>query len=184
MMNHEKVTRMREDERLTELEKVITKGQKTFVEVGLALAEIRELRLYKREYGGFREYCEKKWGWSKSYAYYIIDSAEVVKALPEKVSTYVDNEATARELGKAPADERAGIVEAVVAEGKRVTAAAIKKHLPPPPMVRKDGGTPSPQPSPPMGAREKTTRECSVRASAQQTFWKNSLAAYRWKERK
>ena len=134
MKNHEKVSSIRDSQRLAELEKLIAKGKQTFVEVGLALAEIRDLRLYKREFGGFREYCEKKWGWNKSYAYYMIDSAEVVKALPGKVSTFVDNEATARELRKAPAEQRAGIVEAVVAEGKGVTAAAIKRHLPPPPV--------------------------------------------------
>src|SRR6516162_2761361 len=98
MKSHEVVVRIRDDERLAELEKVIAKGQKTFVEVGLALAEIRDMRLYKREYSGFAEYCQNKWGWNKSYAYYMIDSAEVVKALPEKVSTIVDTESQAREL--------------------------------------------------------------------------------------
>src|ERR1041384_305124 len=134
MKNHEMVLSIRESERLAELEKTIARGKKTFVEVGLALAEIRDLRLYKREYGGFSEYCQVKWGWNKSYAYYMIDSAEVVKALPEKVSTIVDTEAAARELGKAPSEQRAGIIEAVVAEGKEVTAAALKRQFPPPPM--------------------------------------------------
>jgi hypothetical protein len=68
MKSHEVVVRIRNDERLAELEKVIAKGKKTFVEVGLALAEIRDLRLYKREYSGFEEYCRKKWGWEKAYA--------------------------------------------------------------------------------------------------------------------
>jgi hypothetical protein len=48
MMNHEKVMSLRETARLAELEKTIARGKKTFVEVGLALAEIRDLRLYKR----------------------------------------------------------------------------------------------------------------------------------------
>jgi len=50
MKNHEMVMSIRNSERLEELEKVIAKGQQTFVEVGMALAEIRDLRLYKREY--------------------------------------------------------------------------------------------------------------------------------------
>ena len=152
MKNHEMVTSLRESQRLEELEKTIARGQKTFVEVGRALAEIRDLRLYKREYGGFAEYCQAKWGWNKSYAYYMIDSAEVVKALPEKVSTLVDTETAARELGKAPPEQRAGIIEAVVAEGTPVTAAAIKRHLPPP-MVRSEpkgsGAATKPPPPPP-----------------------------------
>ena len=134
MKRHELVVRIRDDERLAELEKVIAKGQKTFVEVGLALAEIRDVRLYKREYGSFSEYCRAKWGWNKSYAYYMIDSAEVVKALPEKVSTMVDTERQVRELAKIPAKDRAGVVQAIVESGKPVTAAEIRRRLPPPPM--------------------------------------------------
>jgi hypothetical protein len=139
MQNHERVTLAHDQHRLDELEKTIARGKRTFVEVGLALAEIRQYRLYRGEYSSFSEYCQKKWGWNKSYAYYMIDGAAVVKALPEKVSTYVDNEATARQLAKAAPEERAGVVEAVVAEGKRVTAKEIKRHLPPPPMVPGDG---------------------------------------------
>ena len=131
-----------ESKRLAELEKVIGRGKQTFVEVGVSLAEIRDLRLYKREYGSFSEYCQKKWGWNKSYAYYMIDSAEVVKALPEKVSTLVDTETAARELAKVEPEQRAGIVQAVVDEGKPVTAAAIRRRLPPPPLRRRaPGGT-------------------------------------------
>jgi hypothetical protein len=40
------------DTRLAELEKTIVRGG-SFVEVGLALAEIRDLRLYRREHGNF-----------------------------------------------------------------------------------------------------------------------------------
>jgi hypothetical protein len=133
MQRHEKITSIRESQRLVELEKTIARGKKTFVEVGLALAEIRALRLYKSLYGSFSEYCQKKWGWNKSYAYYMIDSAEVVKALPDKVSTMVDTERQARELGKVEPEQRAAVLEAVVAEGKPVTAKEIRKHLPPPP---------------------------------------------------
>ena len=61
------------------------------------------MRLCKRGFSSFREYCEKKWGWSKSYAYDIIQSAEVAKSLPEKASAMADIEAQARELGKIPA---------------------------------------------------------------------------------
>lgn len=146
MKNHEVVMRIREDERLGELEKVIAKGKKTFVEVGLALAEIRDLRLYKREYTCFSEYCQKRWGWAKSYAYYMIEGAVVVQELPQKVSTLVDTETAARELGKAAPEQRAGIVQAVVDSEEPVTAANIRRHLPPPPVKRKKS-TPPPPPT-------------------------------------
>ena len=66
----------------------------------------------------------------------MIDSAEVVKALPEKVSTMVDTERQVGELAKIPAEDRAGVVQGIVQAGKPVTAAEIKRHLPPPPMQR------------------------------------------------
>ena len=139
MKNHEMMTLLRDDQRLAELEKTIARGKTTFVEVGLALAEIRDLRLYRREHGSFSEYCREKWGWNKSYAYYMIEGAVVVQELPQKVSTKVDTETAARELAKAEPEARAGIVQAIVDSGEPVTAAAIKRHLPPVPMVRAGG---------------------------------------------
>jgi hypothetical protein len=141
MKNHEQVMRIREDARLKELEKLIAKGKQTFVEVGLALAEIRDLRLYKREYTNFNEYCQKKWGWERRYAYNLIEGAEVVRALPESVrhGAQIDSERAARELAKVEPEDRAGVVQAIVDDGKPVTAAAIKRHLPPPPVARGDG---------------------------------------------
>jgi hypothetical protein len=140
MKNHELVVRIRDDERLAELEKVIAKGRKTFVEVGRALAEIRDTRLYRREYSGFEEYCQKKWGWTRQRAYQLMDAAEV------QMSTAVDisSERAARELGRVPTEQRAQIVQAIAAEGQPVTAPAVKRHLPPPPMRRRaPGGEPA-----------------------------------------
>jgi hypothetical protein len=134
MKNHEMVTSLGEAKRLDELEKTIARGKKTFVEVGLALTEIRDLRLYKREYSGFQEYCQKKWGWEKAYANHVIRAADVVKCLPHETATMVASERAARELGKVEPEQRAGVVQAIVDEGKPVTAATIKQHLPPPPM--------------------------------------------------
>jgi hypothetical protein len=128
MTNHDQVMRIREDARLGELEKVIAKGKKAFVEVGLALAEIRDLRLYKREYSNFSEYCQKKWGWTKQHAYRLIDAAPVAQT-NLKVTTLT----AAMELAKAEPEDRASIVQAIADNGKPVTAATIKRLLPPPP---------------------------------------------------
>jgi len=133
MKNHEMVMSIRESQRLSELEKVIAKGQKTFVEVGLALAEIRDLRLYKREYSSFAEYCQKKWGWEKRYTNYVIAGAEAVKSLPEKVGTMVPTLRAGRELARVEPAQRAGVVQAIADSGRPVTAKEIKRHLPPPP---------------------------------------------------
>src|SRR5512137_2458791 len=117
MKNHEMVTSLRDSQRLGELEKVIAKGQKTFVEVGLALAEIRDVRLYKREYSGFEEYCRKKWGWTRQHAYRLIEAAPIGKC-----NLQVTSLNQARELAKVPAEDRSGVVQGIVDEGKRLTA--------------------------------------------------------------
>ena len=132
MMNHERVTLQRDDQRLAELEKTIARGKKTFVEVGLALAEIRDLRLYRREYSGFEEYCRKKWGWSKQHAYRLIECAPIAES-----NTRVTSIRQAVELAKVEPEHRAGVIQAVVDDGKALTANEIKRHLPPPPMVRR-----------------------------------------------
>ena len=127
---------------------MIAKGKQTFVEVGLALAEIRDLRLYKREYGSFSEYCREKWGWERRYTDYVIAGAEAVKSLPEKVSTAVLTLAGARELARVPTEQRGEIVQAIAAEGQPVTAPAIKRRLPPPPMRRRRAdGAPGGEPA-------------------------------------
>jgi hypothetical protein len=134
MKNHEMVTLLRDDQRLAELEKTIARGKKTFVEVGLALAEIRDLRLYRREYSGFEEYCRKKWGWTKQHAYRLIEAAPVAKS-----NLQVTSQNAAIELARVDPEKRAGVVQAVVDAGKPVTAAEIRRHLPPPP-VKPGGG--------------------------------------------
>ncbi len=128
MQNHEMVTLLRDDQRLAELEKTIARGKKTFVEVGLALAEIRDLRLYRRQYSGFAEYCREKWGWTKQHAYRLIEAAPVAKS-----NLQVTSLNQARELVKVEPARRAEVVQAIVDEGKPVTAAEIKRRIPPPP---------------------------------------------------
>ena len=143
------MTLLRDDQRLAELEKTIARGKKTFVEVGLALAEIRDLRLYRREYSGFAEYCREKWGWSKPYCTQLITAAVVVEALPADTKVAIATESQARELAKASPGELARVVQAVVDSGEPVTAAAIKRHLPPPPVRAARATEAKPVPPPP-----------------------------------
>lgn len=65
--------------RLSELEDCIERGLQTFVEVGTALAEIRDSRLYRDTHGTFEDYCRKRWGLTRSYAYEIMDASAVAK---------------------------------------------------------------------------------------------------------
>jgi hypothetical protein len=67
---------------LAQNEEIITRGQRTFIEVGNALMEIREQRQYKDAgYTDFDTYCRERWGWSKRHANRIVETAEVVLQL-------------------------------------------------------------------------------------------------------
>jgi hypothetical protein len=58
-------------------EEVIASGWNTFVQVGLALAKIRDGLLYREQYGTFEDYCRQRWNYGRSYAYRLISGAQV-----------------------------------------------------------------------------------------------------------
>ena len=90
--------------RLLELETVIERGKLTFVEVGNALAEIRDSRLYRAQYSTFEQYCKERWGWSRSYSYRQIEAAQAVQVLP--MGNIPTNERGARPLVTLTPEER------------------------------------------------------------------------------
>ncbi len=67
--------------RLTELEKIIEHGLAKFVEVGKALLEIRDSRLYRETHVTFEAYCRERWRMSRSHAYRQIKAAEIAGLL-------------------------------------------------------------------------------------------------------
>lgn len=82
---------------LPELERVIERGQQTFIEVGRALLEIRDRRLYRETHTTFEAYCRERWGWSRHHANRHIDAALVTDALVP-TGTKPENEAQARAM--------------------------------------------------------------------------------------
>lgn len=88
---------LRAQRRLVELEGVIQGGLQTFTEVGQALLEIRDSRLYR--FGGFAtidDYLRERWHMSRSYAHRIMEATEVQAALP--MGNGLTTERQAREL--------------------------------------------------------------------------------------
>jgi hypothetical protein len=106
------------------LERTIEAGQRTFVEVGLALTEIRDSKLYRADFQTFEAYCQAKWGWTRQRAYQIIDAADVKKTLPEECQKNLTKESHAAALAKVPAEKRVKVLERA-AESGPVTAKAI-----------------------------------------------------------
>ena len=76
--NTDNMITLEERSRLYQLEETIRQGLNTFVDVGNALLEIRDKRLYRQEYSTFEEYCREQWNMKQSRAYQFMDSAKVV----------------------------------------------------------------------------------------------------------
>jgi hypothetical protein len=121
-----------ESDRYIELEETITRGLETFMEVAVALLEIRDRRLYRGEYGTFEDYCQQRWGMTARRGQQLMAAAGVVEELKsdQKGSELPQSERVARELGRVPKEERKRVWdEAVKARpaGKAVTAKGVKE---------------------------------------------------------
>jgi hypothetical protein len=132
-----------ESKRLIQLEAIVNQGRQTFVEVGMALAEIRDSRLYRADHSTFEAYCQQKWDFGRVQAHRLIDAATVVRLLP--IGNTITNEAQARELVRVAPEQRAEIIEEVHQQtGGKPTAAAIRlvveKRQEPRPHVSQNSG--------------------------------------------
>jgi hypothetical protein len=79
------------------------------VEVGEALLEIRDHRLYKQQgYGTFEEYCRERWGWSKTHANRQIEAASVVANLTP-IGVIPRTESQARELTRLTPEQQRSV---------------------------------------------------------------------------
>jgi hypothetical protein len=78
---------------LEQLEEIIGRGRQSFVEVGEALARIRDEKLYLEKYSTFAEYCERRWSFKKTYAYDLIAASGEALKLPEAERPKTEREA-------------------------------------------------------------------------------------------
>ena len=72
---------------LAQAEGTIERGLKTFYEVGAALMEIKDGRLYREGFKTFEDYCRERWGVSRIRAHQLIDSVRVEENLLTIVNT-------------------------------------------------------------------------------------------------
>ena len=119
-----------EKNRLQELEGTIKTNLKAFYEVGSALAEIRDSRLYRETHKTFEDYCRDRWDMKRDYAYKMIASSNVYKNLD------VDNcihkpftESQARPLTKLEPEQQVEAWQQAVetAPDGKVTAKHVKE---------------------------------------------------------
>lgn len=79
-----------ERNQLSECESIIKQGLTTFLDVGRALAQIRERRLYRETHKTFERYCKDVWDLGRATAYRKIDGYKVVRILEEEMSATAD----------------------------------------------------------------------------------------------
>jgi hypothetical protein len=83
-------------DRLADLEQIIDKGKAAFIEVGEALAEIRDNQLYKEKCSTFEAYLDERWQISRAQGYRLIAAAKVAEMSP--IGDKPDNEHQARKI--------------------------------------------------------------------------------------
>jgi hypothetical protein len=113
---------------LADCEKRIEAGIKTFIEVGSALAAIRDSRLYREFHNTFEDYCQARWGIRRQRANELITAARMVDEISSTGSEPPKNEAQAVAISRVPEEDRAEVWRETVerTEGKP-TAAAIRE---------------------------------------------------------
>lgn len=117
-----------EETALDRCETTIERGLKTFYAVGNALVEIRDERLYRKAYGTFEDYCQERWGMSKTHANRLIASADTIDNLTP-IGVIPDNEAQIRPLTRLEPDQQREAWQRAVetAPNGKVTAAHVEQ---------------------------------------------------------
>ena len=125
------MTALTKDERscLAQLEESIQAGQQSFFEVGAALTEIRDDKLYRDEFATFEDYCKERWGFSRPHAYRYIDSAGLSENLSPIGDILPANEAQCRPLTKLEPEEQqeawSKVLDTAKEKDKQVTAKLV-----------------------------------------------------------
>lgn len=115
---------------LEDYEAVIERGLETFFEVGVALTEIRDARLYRESFETFEDYCRERWDFSDSRARQLVAAAETVTTVTVEGLPAPRNESVARELAplrREPEQLREVWTETVEHYGDRPTAAQVRE---------------------------------------------------------
>ena len=115
---------------LEEAEKIIGRWMDDFIEVGNALAWIRDNDMYmEKGYKTFEAYCKEEWGFNRAHAYRLIGSAKVAEAL-SPIGDKINLEQTRPLIGKSTKDIISLYEEALeTAPDGKVTGAHIQETV-------------------------------------------------------
>ncbi|AFY72054.1 hypothetical protein Pse7367_3831 (plasmid) [Thalassoporum mexicanum PCC 7367] len=113
-----------ERQRLHKYEQMI---RQNIIEIGLALLDIQESRLYRETHANFEAYAFEQFGISKTYAYGKIAAAKVIKNLTGVAPMLPQNERQCRPLAGLDAQQQRLAWQEVLATGDRITGKLVKE---------------------------------------------------------
>lgn len=113
-----------DSEQLAECERIIDDGFATFLRVGIALAKVRDAKLYRSDYATFEDYCDKRWHLSRTRAYELMSAAQISEAVSEISDIPIATESHAKQLRGLDPTQAAEVVEKAAETGS-VTAKSL-----------------------------------------------------------
>jgi hypothetical protein len=116
-----------ESVRLHACETIVEKGLQTFVEVGNALLEIREARLYRQDFATFEDYCRERWEMSYRRSKQLMDAATVVSNLNNCSDCLPTHESQIRPLAKLEPEQQREAWQTATRLSPKPTAELITK---------------------------------------------------------
>ena len=115
-------------ERLAELESIIERGLQTYFEIGRALYEIREDRLYRAQgIRTFEVYCRERWGWNSRQVPYNYIAASRVAENVQTTGQRRPSLSQAVELAALPAEQQNDAVRAIESRGKTFDNVSVRE---------------------------------------------------------
>jgi hypothetical protein len=119
-----------QQDRLKHLETIISNNQYRFYEIGQALKEIRDSRLYKLIlFNTFEAYARDRWDIGRSQAYRLIDAYSVINNLSPIGDRLPGNEAQTRSLVPLSPPQQREIWKDFLSTGMAITARNIKNFI-------------------------------------------------------
>ena len=120
---------MKQD-RLTHLETIIARNQVHFYDIGRALKEIRDNRLYKRGlFDTFEAYTRARWDMGRSHAHRLIEAYGVIRNLSPIGEILPTNESQVRPLVQLKPFEQRKVWKNFLNTSMEMTALNIKKFI-------------------------------------------------------
>jgi hypothetical protein len=153
---------LEESARLRDCETVIENGFQTFVEVGNALFEIRDSKLYRQTHSTFETYCRERWQMVASRARQLIGAAEIAVNLQSVTTVTPTSERQVRPLAKLEPEQQKEAWQMATSINPHPTAELVSEVV----------GTvtlqPSNEPQPNNGTPTRTGKMPLERAATQQ----------------